>query len=64
MNKVCISILNSHLENKFKIGALWFVFKFFCYQIFHKNGSGGGQKRAKIVRIVRAGSDSSNIYFL
>ena len=34
MDKVYISILNCHPENKLKNGALWLVFKSFCYQIF------------------------------
>ena len=33
MNKVCISIINCHPENRFKIEAFWFVFKSFCHQI-------------------------------
>ena len=42
MNQICISILNCKPENKFKIEALWFVFKSFCHQIFKNFGGGVG----------------------
>ena len=47
VNKVCISILNCHPENKFKIEAFWLVFRFFFIGfslIFKKIGGGGNRK--------------------
>ena len=57
VNKVCIWILNYHLENRFKTEAFWFVFKSICYNIFtnfpKKNlVVGGKQKRANLAKIL------------
>ena len=63
MNKVCISILNCHPENKFKFKA--FCFKSFCYQIFinfQKKIGGGGQKSQIVVCYVFSSVGSASAW--